>query len=1146
MAENYEVIKGFQTKQGLGRYDYDYLHNKPDLATQEQAGLLSPEDKVRIDQIEEIKQAVDEIDYPVDSVNGKIGKVELTKDDIGLDHVENKSSEEIRNEITKENVTGALGYTPPTAGEVNEAVQSANKAAQAAQTTADKALQGVATAQNAITETREVAEDAHERIDDLGLQTVQGEIITLSDSGEAPLQNLVLYGKTAQKTYSGKNLLKNNILKDGITFNGVTLKQNADGSIVFNGTATADTYYGFGTAKLTEQVEYVLSGSTDTTYKFGLYLNSSDFTGNNWNRESPVVFKPTKSAEFTISVHFKQGYVMSNMVVYPMIRLASITDATYEPYTGGMPSPNPDYPQELESVGDDGSINVSVVSKNLADMSKVEIGKAWNGNSASSRAVLHINVMPGKSYTISFDSLASIESMHYFTKESASDTVAMNPSGQLIKEMTVTMPNNGYALCIQFNKEGITQIDVDAIKLQVEQGSTVSEYEPYKEQTASIPTPNGLPGIPVSSGGNYTDENGQQWVCDEVDAGRGVRVQRILRVTDVMQYHTTFESPVNGYTEAVIRIKTPLLSQYSMCSHFPKKTTKDSEYYAALADGTIYVKLKGEYTAEAWKEKWAALSPTILVCLATPIETPLSAAELAAYAALHTNYPNTIVYNDECAGMSITYSSPNTALPISGGRMAGSIDMNNNSLIGLAQPQEDNDAATKTYVDKLVENIDLSDYPTKTELEELISGFSGFVAQNEPPENIEALWIDTDDETAVAPIDADFLGGIPADDYATEDYVQTEIAKAQIEGGDVDFPVDSVNGKTGAVQLSAADVGAAVGTTILTSGADLNKIRDSGMYRLMGTHTNMPDGAAHGQLLVIHGGGDTIAQVVFKYTTAEMWVRTASGFSTTSDGTWTSWRHVYTDGFKPTPADIGAVPTSRTVNGKALSSNISLSASDVGARPSNWTPTAADVGAVPTSRTVNGKALSSNITLSASDVGARPSNWMPTAANVGATPSSHTHSKSQITDFPTSMPASDVYAWAKASSKPSYSYSEVGAAPSSHNHNAGNITSGVLPIARGGTESSNPTDARNNLGLSSFRTYYFEAGSMLDALKNNYGSMENGTCLVYARTGYSWVGVVGYKADNYAAFLELWYGDGSLYKYWNANGTWNQGYYARG
>lgn len=49
---------------------------------------------------------------------------------------------------------------------------------------------------------------------------------------------------------------------------------------------------------------------------------------------------------------------------------------------------------------------------------------------------------------------------------------------------------------------------------------------------------------------------------------------------------------------------------------------------------------------------------------------------------------------------------------------------------------------------------------------------------------------------------------------------------------------------------------------------------------------------------------------------------------------------------------------------------------------------------------------------------------------------SHTHTKSQITDFPTSMPASDVYAWAKAATKPSYTYSEVGAAAANHNHDS--------------------------------------------------------------------------------------------------------------
>lgn len=51
-----------------------------------------------------------------------------------------------------------------------------------------------------------------------------------------------------------------------------------------------------------------------------------------------------------------------------------------------------------------------------------------------------------------------------------------------------------------------------------------------KVQTLTLLTPNGLPGIPVTSGGNYTDQSGQQWVCDEVDLERGVKVQRVNAV----------------------------------------------------------------------------------------------------------------------------------------------------------------------------------------------------------------------------------------------------------------------------------------------------------------------------------------------------------------------------------------------------------------------------------------------------------------------------------------------------------------------------------------------------------------------------------------------------------------------------------------
>lgn len=76
-------------------------------------------------------------------------------------------------------------------------------------------------------------------------------------------------------------------------------------------------------------------------------------------------------------------------------------------------------------------------------------------------------------------------------------------------------------------------------------------------------------------------------------------------------------------------------------------------------------------------------------------------------------------------------------------------------------------------------------------------------------------------------------------------------------------------------------------------------------------------------------------------------------------------------------ANIGAAPTSLTINNKALSSNITLTATDVNAVPNSCTingvvltanPTLEDIGAVPTTRTINGQDLSDDIVLTATDI----------------------------------------------------------------------------------------------------------------------------------------------------------------------------------
>ena len=110
---------------------------------------------------------------------------------------------------------------------------------------------------------------------------------------------------------------------------------------------------------------------------------------------------------------------------------------------------------------------------------------------------------------------------------------------------------------------------------------------------------------------------------------------------------------------------------------------------------------------------------------------------------------------------------------------------------------------------------------------------------------------------------------------------------------------------------------------------------------------------------------------------------------------------------KVTPANIGAVPTSRTINSKPLTGNINLTASDVGAAsashgnhvPSTGTAdnkkflrndntwqdvTPANIGAVPTSRTINSKPLTGDISLGASDVGAAATSHKHSASDINS------------------------------------------------------------------------------------------------------------------------------------------------------------------
>lgn len=184
-------------------------------------------------------------------------------------------------------------------------------------------------------------------------------------------------------------------------------------------------------------------------------------------------------------------------------------------------TPTPDAPVPIVSAGDGGTIAVKVTGKNLLNPALFQNNKYQNFNSeAGFYEITSIN-----GYWISGIQPCLPNTTYRFNKNTEGGCFydeKKNVIGTAGFEYTVKTPVKCAYYCVNFSS-GSTPYGSPVI-------ATVSEsttYSPYREQLLTLPTPTGLSGIPVTSGGNYTDPQGQQWVCDEVDLERGVKVQRV-------------------------------------------------------------------------------------------------------------------------------------------------------------------------------------------------------------------------------------------------------------------------------------------------------------------------------------------------------------------------------------------------------------------------------------------------------------------------------------------------------------------------------------------------------------------------------------------------------------------------------------------
>ena len=183
---------------------------------------------------------------------------------------------------------------------------------------------------------------------------------------------------------------------------------------------------------------------------------------------------------------------------------------------------------------------------------------------------------------------------------------------------------------------------------------TISDTAEQK-QIFPIPTPSGLPGIPVKSGGNYTDSKGQQWVCDEVDFARGKWVQRIQKFVFSESEYSQKEPSGYGFKVFILGEGTQ-----NAISEFGKIINVGIGNYGEIRiqDSGWTILFDPDFThwvdVAAFK-KWAADRLTIYYALAAPIEHDLTPDLIAKFEQLHTYYPTTNLFASDNAGVEMRY-----------------------------------------------------------------------------------------------------------------------------------------------------------------------------------------------------------------------------------------------------------------------------------------------------------------------------------------------------------------------------------------------------------------------------------------------------------------------------------------------------------
>lgn len=481
--------------------------------------------------------------------------------------------------------------------------------------------------------------------------TVQGTNMVITDSSDMNIQELHNYGKTEQRTTTGKNIFNANevfatfiedgrvtVTDEGVLLNGTFGATNRN----FNITLKKGTYYISGGGIL-----HILAPG-DSTFDKKIVVEDEEKTF--------------------------QCYIASdtytNKLIQAQIEVGSVA-TDYEPYTGGMASPNPEYPQKMNCVKNP---TISVAGKNLYSFNMNGVPKETTRNgikyiknqdgslkikgtatAASKYEVITLNKSPqifknstiGEKFTFKIFGLP--ETCYW----------EMSYTGNVYGEKSRTFVNiEKYAskkYTVLTIPEGVT-VDTTIYPMLV-LGDSILEYEPCKE---------------IQSAQQTCKLNGIDDVRDELIVradGTGQLIQRLLKeeLNNNSDLRTWYETTKTyGYQTGESKWLF-MANKINVKSNKLKGITKEVGNSRAYNENGIFVNTAGcinfkilkkyltKYTVDALKTYLRDNPITVVGLLKEPIVTELSAEEVQKLLALHTNKPNTTIWNDQNAEMQITY-----------------------------------------------------------------------------------------------------------------------------------------------------------------------------------------------------------------------------------------------------------------------------------------------------------------------------------------------------------------------------------------------------------------------------------------------------------------------------------------------------------